>query len=314
VKLVKLKSNDIRVFYSLAIAAILIGGLGQFPLIEAQLFLPICDDMIGSAGNQGQNPGSIFLVSKVDGSQTFIGDPTLSGGVSGLAHLINGDLYGTTVSGPVTSELIKIDSSNGNLLNTLPIFDETGVFVKMSDMGRQPGTNTLFGLATGAHLGNLYSINELTGVATFRGNTGSNVGAIGFAPDGTLFFVPRSDPTLRTLDPSDGSQLTSVARSESIELDALGIQSNGVIFVAGTPFFGDGRDIWTIATDGSMIFIGNGVRQVADLSFVPCAIGGSMIPLDSTALLLQGVQTTGAWLIPVIVATFGIAIIIARKF
>jgi len=44
-----------------------------------------------------------------------------------------------------------------------------------------------------------------------------------------------------------------------------------------------------------------------------CAVGGMSIPLDSTALLLAGAQTTSAWLIPVIVVAIGFAIVIARK-
>jgi len=42
-------------------------------------------------------------------------------------------------------------------------------------------------------------------------------------------------------------------------------------------------------------------------------IGGTMIPLDTTALLLVGAQMNAAWMIPVIVAAIGIGIVIARK-
>ncbi len=310
----QIRSKDIRVFYTLAVAAVLIGGLGQFPLIEAQIS-PVCDDMYGSGGNQGQDPGSIFLVSQVDGSQTLIGDPTASGGVSGLAFDSSGNLVGSVVFGGITtSDLIEIDPVTGGLINNIgPIFDATGVDVKIADLATQPGTGNLFGIGSGEHVGDLFSISKLNGFAALIGSPGSGVGAIGFAPDGTLFFVPRSSATLETLDPSNGNVLTSVPRSEGIELDALGIRSDGTIFVAGTPFFGDGRDIWTIDTTGFMTLIGNGVRQVADLAFVPCPVSGTMIPIDSTALLLVGAQTTAAWLIPVIVSAIGIGIVIARK-
>ncbi len=43
-------------------------------------------------------------------------------------------------------------------------------------------------------------------------------------------------------------------------------------------------------------------------------VGGTMIPIDTTALLLVGAQTTSAWLIPVIVVAIGFAILIARKY
>jgi len=43
-------------------------------------------------------------------------------------------------------------------------------------------------------------------------------------------------------------------------------------------------------------------------------VGGFLIPLDTTALLLAGTQMTAAWMIPVIVSAIGFAIVIARKF
>jgi len=45
-----------------------------------------------------------------------------------------------------------------------------------------------------------------------------------------------------------------------------------------------------------------------------CPVGGELIPLDTTTLLLAGAQMNAAWMIPVIVSGIGIAIVIARKF
>ncbi len=43
-------------------------------------------------------------------------------------------------------------------------------------------------------------------------------------------------------------------------------------------------------------------------------VGGEMIPLDATMVLVAGTQTTAAWMIPIIVSAIGIGIVIARKF
>jgi len=43
-------------------------------------------------------------------------------------------------------------------------------------------------------------------------------------------------------------------------------------------------------------------------------VGGEFLGVDSTALLVSGVQMNAAWMIPVIVSAIGIAIVIARKF
>ena len=50
------------------------------------------------------------------------------------------------------------------------------------------------------------------------------------------------------------------------------------------------------------------------LSGNPPFVGGELIPLDTTSLLLAGAQMNAAWMIPVIVAGIGFAIVIARKF
>jgi len=42
-------------------------------------------------------------------------------------------------------------------------------------------------------------------------------------------------------------------------------------------------------------------------------VGGELIPLDTSALLLAGAQMNAAWLIPVIVAAAGIGIVLSRK-
>ena len=56
--------------------------------------------------------------------------------------------------------------------------------------------------------------------------------------------------------------------------------------------------------------IGNPIEPIASI----CLVGGTLVPIDSTALLLVGAQMTAAWMIPVIIAGIGIAIVIARKF
>jgi len=45
-----------------------------------------------------------------------------------------------------------------------------------------------------------------------------------------------------------------------------------------------------------------------------CFVAGTLLPIDTTAVLVAGTQTTASWMIPVIVAGIGIAIVIARKF
>jgi len=45
-----------------------------------------------------------------------------------------------------------------------------------------------------------------------------------------------------------------------------------------------------------------------------CLVGGEFLGVDSAALLLAGAQANALWLIPVVIAGIGFAIVIARKF
>ena len=65
--------------------------------------------------------------------------------------------------------------------------------------------------------------------------------------------------------------------------------------------------VFTINPDGSTT-----VQNVATAP--PTMVSGSLIPIDFTMVLLAGTQMTAAWIIPVIVAGIGFAIVIARKF
>ena len=44
-----------------------------------------------------------------------------------------------------------------------------------------------------------------------------------------------------------------------------------------------------------------------------CYVGGELIPLETTSLLLAGAQMTTAWLIPVLVAGSGFVLVIVRR-
>ncbi len=79
----------------------------------------------------------------------------------------------------------------------------------------------------------------------------------------------------------------------------------------GTPDNEDGCPL-----DPNKTAPGNNGCGVPDNGGMPPSgtVGGKMIPIDSTMVLLAGTQMTAAWMIPVIVAGIGFAIVIARKF
>jgi len=58
----------------------------------------------------------------------------------------------------------------------------------------------------------------------------------------------------------------------------------------------------------------SGLLLVGMLPGPGCAVGGEFNPINTTALILAGSQMSASWMIPVIVAGIGIAIVITRKF
>jgi len=64
----------------------------------------------------------------------------------------------------------------------------------------------------------------------------------------------------------------------------------------------------TIQLDPNVILV-----EIWTTSFDDKLVGGTLIPIDKTSLLLAGAQMTAVWLIPVLVSAVGIGIVIARK-
>jgi len=272
---------------------------------------PECGDMYGSGGRDFGDEGTIFLVSQTDGSQAFLGDATAgSDGVSGIAFDDQARLWGSTVSGGGNpSNLIEINPSDGSLINDVgPILDAFGDDMKVQDLAFDPVSRQLFG--TEDNTSDLIIIDRTTGMATSVGSLPTDKMHIGFAPDGTLWAVDKdSNKELFTLDPTNGIDLTDVARSSEISLDALGVDpATGIIWVSE----GSDESIYTLATDGTLTFVGEPRGDsVADLAFLPCppkqqpVVGGEFLPIDSTALLLAGLQSSAIWMLPVLAVAAG---------
>jgi len=66
--------------------------------------------------------------------------------------------------------------------------------------------------------------------------------------------------------------------------------------------------IWFEITDAAVTEI------IVDTVSFGMPVGGELIPVDSTSLLVAGAQANALWLIPVLVSAIGIGIVIARKF
>jgi len=212
--------------------------------------------------------------------------------------------------GGSSSNVLQINPNDGTLINdvgpiTLGVQDS-----KIQDLAFDTFSNQLFGTTDN---GELVTIDRTNAQATFIGFLPNSPAHIGFAPDGTLYMVDRSNSgDLFTLDPTNANVLTQVARSPIGELDALGVSPQGVIFVAGTTFQGAGPDIFTLATDGTKTFVGSGLRQVADLAFAPQQVAGELLPLDTSALMIAGLTSMTVWMVPAVVGLAGVGVYLVK--
>ena len=76
------------------------------------------------------------------------------------------------------------------------------------------------------------------------------------------------------------------------------------------PFIGQ----FNIPTDAGNFIISSTSAEGCFVSQLKTSVGGELIPLETTMVLVSGAQYTAAWMIPAIVSAIGIAIVIARKF
>jgi len=239
-------------------------------------------DMIGSTSQLlfgTINEGAIVLVSPIDASQVWIGDPTAQGSISGLDFDYTGRLWGTNNIDTVgtTSDLIEIDPNTGALIGVpIRITDGLGADVGIQDLGVQPGTDVLFGTTHGRSPGPfgtnvLVTIDKTTGVSSFVGNLPpANLGAhsIDFALDGTLYdAVPQT--SLYTIDPTNADVLTTVAHNGG-NIVGLGVGNDGRIF-ASCFFCGIGhQSIVELLPGGGHIDVDEtDPDNITDLTFVP---------------------------------------------
>ncbi len=113
---------------------------------------------------------------------------------------------------------------------------------------------------------------------------------------GNLFINCNGELTLTEGGSNDGL-LINHGILETL-LNILFSNVGGTYQSSGTDIFGDS-------------FSGNDIERIASICGV---IGGTVMPIDTTAMLLAGVQTNAAWMIPVIVSAVGIGLfVVSRK-
>ena len=128
--------------------------------------------------------------------------------------------------------------------------------------------------------------------------------------------------------PCDGTvdfDWSSVNSQESNLFDVPGFLVNGVFTVlnhAGTDSGSQGvpvqlGDVFGFRVDATDDFSGFGVLDITNFDGPQCVVGGEFLPIDSTALVLAGLQTSAIWMLPVLAgvagSAFGVLYIKSRR-
>ncbi len=128
--------------------------------------------------------------------------------------------------------------------------------------------------------------------------------------------------------PCDGTvdfDWSSVNSQESNVFDVPGFLVNGVFTVlnhAGTDSGSQGvpvqlGDVFGFRVDATDDVSGFGVLDITNFDGPQCVVGGEFLPIDSTALVLAGLQTSAIWMLPVLAgvagSAFGILYIKSRR-
>jgi len=181
--------------------------------------------------------------------------------------------------------------------------------------------------STGDGLGNTFSspnkvATDSLGNVFVTGNISDN--AFKIAPDGTITEIidATGDGAGNLLDGTNGIATDSfgiVYVTGAGSANAFAIAPDGFIFeiIDGT---GDGVNSLVnaggIATDsfGHVFVVGVTSGNVFEIDFFgDSAIGGTLISIDTVALLLAGVQSISMWMIPVVVAGVVIGVFVIKR-
>ncbi len=278
----------------------------------------------GGGPGQGGGNAEFWMIDSTTGAGIDIG-PVGFDGCSGM------DQHPQTLTVFATCQrtsdgvqvLITINPASGAGTEVGP----TGSTDKNPDLSFRNSDNTLYAFVFDFFGGTPHSLGTIdinSGLQTTLGVTGDIGGgnSIAFSPGDTLFHSRtfNSIATLNTLDQNNGAftfvtNLTPGPSGRTV-IGAMDFQpGTGILF--GASGGSNTLDILlTIDTSTGIITeIGPTVSGLDAIAFIDdLVIGGELLPIDQSALLLAGVQSISMWMIPVVLSVLGIGLfVVSRK-
>ena len=272
--------------------------------------------------------GNVFVAGKTSGNIFKISTPGTCSTGGTLCTI-------TKIIGNITPHGLATDSSgnlifiSGKLGNTVSKITPGGTLTTIIDSSGD-GTNTLnfpHGLAidsndnvfvTGVNSDNIFKI--LTpGTCSTGGTPCTITQIIDSTGDGTNTL---DDPRNIITDSLGNVFVVGKNTDNAFKITIPGTCSTGGTLCTITQIIdstGDGgantlNEPFDVATDLSgNVFVTGRVSDNAFKIQFTTLVGGTIIPLDTTSLLLAGTQITASWMIPVIVTGAGIVLVFVRN-
>ena len=284
--------------------------------------------LYGLAYSGDNGPASLYSIDKTTGTATLIG-PTGFERCSGMDADASGTLYATCerTDGSNEQVLVIIDPSSGAGVEVGPIGIASSSEDVMCDISFRNSDGVLYAYqCRNIPVHNIYTIDKNSGAGTFVGNSGFSFttgNGLTFSLGDVLYHARGTAPgwTLNTVNQITGlsSVLTVLSDTPLIgeRLNAMDADPDTGIIYAVANLSGGGSD--TLATvdpaTGTVTLIGLSTSGLDAIAFIPesAVIGGTIISIDSTALMVAGLQGSAFWLIPVVISAAGIGLVLVKR-
>ncbi len=179
--------------------------------------------------------------------------------------------------------------------------------------------NTLYGTVVfmGQGPSSLHTLNPSTGISNNIGLTGVGpIAGLAYDVSTTTMYGIAGGPgpaVLYTINLNTG--MATPVGTTTIQAGSLQFGPDGNLYAGGSG--ADSGNLFKINTQNAVTtFVGStGFNTVSGLTLVDngMLVGGEYFTLDTTALLLAGIQTNALWIIPALMGAAGIGIVLVRK-
>ncbi len=312
-----------KLFASLVIG-LLVLGLAPVFIMNAYAQITITNGDVLSIDSGGKehkdgdpliykiNPDTGATISSVEITldASFSGDLTVTGGTGIAFNPDDGKIYVLLKTSTEPGD----DAGKDRVLATVDPL--TGIATLVGDTGKTNIASLTF------NPGTLFSVDrDFEGLSTISTVDGSVVNLCGLVDEnGNGLARNSNDGLLYFVTDDEYQRIDDFGVGMSNPCDVTDISVSGFLDIPGPLLFiptenhflvglDQGSELWSLTTtDGADLdFLGFFDHKSRGLTLIEnIIVGGELLPIDSTALMLAGLQTSAIWMLPILAGAAGI--------